>query len=440
MKKHYFYFLALLAITTSNILFAQQKVVSEEMMSGQKTGRDILHDQSQMITNPGQGANGADASALQGAQTLMGPNVNWAYGGGDYVLIADNFTLSTEAVIDEIEVYAYQTASGDASTITGMRLQIYDGNPMAGGQVVWGDNATNLMTDTKFTGIYRTTSVDLISLLRPIMSATASNLGISLPAGEYWVQWGLTGSMPNGPWGIPVCIPGQTNTGDAVQKIDTGWSELIDTGTNEPLGMAMKIIGYYGSAPTCEAPNNLYGAYTYNNVNSYGTSLTWEEPTTMSMELHHYNVYRSNHPDNFEIIAEVPAGTTTYFDDLTDQNGIYFYQVTAEYLEEGVECESTPAQASLDPNLKYVVITVTSTTENILEAKIYPNPTQGIININAIGMIGVEIVNTLGQVVYSCTADSDEISLDISALETGIYLARISSKDGCISKQISVSR
>lgn len=406
-----------------------------------KSTLTVLYDQSQMVTLPGQGANGADASSLQEEQTLLGPNVNWAYGGGDYVLVADNFTLIADAVINEIEVYAYQTASGDVSTMTGMRLQIYDGNPMEGGQVVWGDNATNLMTSTDFTGIYRTTKDDPISLLRSIMSITASDLEISLPAGEYWLQWGLTGSMPNGPWGIPVCIPGQIATGDAVQKIDTGWGELIDPGSNEPLGMAMKISGYYGSAPTCKAPSNLFGSYTFNDESSYGTTLTWEEPDTMSMPLHHYNVYRSNSPNNFQVIAEVPADApTTYFDELADHNGIYFYKVTAFYLDDNVPCESDPANASLDPTLQYVVISVTEINDNENTTKIYPNPTQGILNIIANGMTKVEIINTIGQIVCSHDTNNDEISIDLSTLEMGIYLVRISCTNGCISKQISVSR
>ena len=37
---------------------------------------------------------------------------------------------------------------------------------------------------------------------------------VNLPAGQYWVQWGMTGSLASGPWCPPVTISGQAVTGE----------------------------------------------------------------------------------------------------------------------------------------------------------------------------------------------------------------------------------
>jgi hypothetical protein len=89
-------------------------------------------------------ANGADASWIKGSQSTWGPNCN--YGGG--YKMGDDFTLSAATTITEIEVYGYQTGSSTTSTFTGLYAQIYNGAPNAGGTVVWGDEATNIMTAT----------------------------------------------------------------------------------------------------------------------------------------------------------------------------------------------------------------------------------------------------------------------------------------------------
>ena len=215
------------------------------LTAGTKGNRDYLVDQAQYVTDPG-AINGADASNLQGAQSTYGPGAQHSSGN----MVGDDFTLAAASTITSIEVYAYQTGSTTTSTFNALYATIYDGNPMSGGQIIWGDMNTNIMTTTAWTNCYRTSN--LSGTTRPIMSITAENLNIPLEAGTYYLVWNLGGTGSSGPWGQPVAIAGQTNTGNAIQYItsSSAWQNLTDSGCGDPYGMAFRLGGNAGSTPT----------------------------------------------------------------------------------------------------------------------------------------------------------------------------------------------
>ena len=214
-----------------------------ELTNGAKS-RDTEVFFNGFVTDPGAMANGADASWIKGSQSTWGPNAN---NGGGYML-ADQFTLSAATTISEIEVYGYQTGSSTTSTFTGLYAQIYNGNPMSGGSVVWGSATSNIMTATAFTNCYRGSDGETTATTRPIMSITAGNLNIDLEAGTYYLAYSLTGSGSSGPWGAPHCEPGIGNTGNGVQNTGSAWQVLTDSGAGTTYGCAMKLMGA-GGAP-----------------------------------------------------------------------------------------------------------------------------------------------------------------------------------------------
>lgn len=120
--------------------------------------------------------------------------------------VADDFTLSASTFINTITFFAFQAGSTTTSTMTGARVRIVTGDPTGqtrdANPVVFGDLSTNRMASTSFTGVYRVTSTTLTGTTRPIMRIVAT-IGTTLPAGTYWLQWGLTGSLTNGPWAVP---------------------------------------------------------------------------------------------------------------------------------------------------------------------------------------------------------------------------------------------
>ncbi len=68
---------------------------------------------------------------------------------------------------------------------------------------------------------------------------------------------------------------------------------------------------------------------------------------------------------------------------------------------------------------------------------VYPNPTTGLVNIEAEGMQHITIMNTLGQMIYDVEANGST-TLDLGQYGTGIYMIRLTTKDGVIVKRVSV--
>lgn len=168
-----------------------------------------------------------------------------------------------------------------------------------------------------------------------------------------------------------------------------------------------------------------------------GGTLAMNPNPTKTPTLRNYNIYRGTSLDNIELIAETTE--KRYFDEI--ERGTYYYQVTAVYEENGEICESEPANAYNNPEQNYVVVEVTSISENGINGMmIYPNPTNGKLNIKAETMTHVSVFNTLGQVVYERETDNDNETIDMSRFESGIYMVRIVTENGIAVKRITVSR
>ena len=68
------------------------------------------------------------------------------------------------------------------------------------------------------------------------------------------------------------------------------------------------------------------------------------------------------------------------------------------------------------------------------ELVVYPNPTNGIINVNANGLKNILVFNALGQKVY----ETVENQIDLSQLGTGLFMLRIEAETGVIVQRIMV--
>lgn len=75
--------------------------------------------------------------------------------------------------------------------------------------------------------------------------------------------------------------------------------------------------------------------------------------------------------------------------------------------------------------------------ENAESVSVYPNPTTDNVNIVAMGINHVTVMNTLGQVVYDSNADGNMTSLDMSQYQAGVYMVRVTTENGESVKLIS---
>ena len=151
-----------------------------------------------------------------------------------------------------------------------------------------------------------------------------------------------------------------------------------------------------------------------------------------------YNVYRSTDNVNYSLIATVPATDEDYYEyfDVTAA-GEYYYQVTAVY-DNG--CESEPAASAVNPALDYVIVMVTGVDDLNGKVALYPNPTNGLVKIEAQGMRHITVVSVLGQVVYDTELSADEYELNMAQWNAGVYVVRIATENGVSTQRVTVVR
>jgi len=263
------------------------------------SSRAVLYSNGPMYNSEGTGAGGANESIMEPAHSTYGWGCQFTAGNS----MADNFEVTATWTIDEIVVYGYQTGAPTSGSMTAGFIRIWDGDPMAGGAIIYGDLTTNLMTSTQWTNIYRNNDGPGGSTNRAIMEVVCATPGLTLSAGMYYVEYMFDGSASfSGPWSPHTVIAGQNSgNGDnnALQNISGTWGVLDNGGFGQDLGF--EIIGSGGGGGGGgEIPDNFIG----------------------------YNLYR-----DFDNIAYIPYNgedTTHYFDyDLEPL--CYEYDVTAVY-------------------------------------------------------------------------------------------------------------
>ena len=77
---------------------------------------------------------------------------------------------------------------------------------------------------------------------------------------------------------------------------------------------------------------------------------------------------------------------------------------------------------------------------NIITAKVYPNPTNSHVRIETEDLRHIRINSMLGQVIYESTATGNEFEYDFSKHGEGIYLVHIETASGVITKRVVVAR
>ncbi len=177
--------------------------------------------------------------------------------------------------------------------------------------------------------------------------------------------------------------------------------------------------------PNCTAPTGFTGEFTYQGGQS-GAHLTWNCDYSPSK----FKIYRSNDGDEYVEIGNVTGDVHEYFDAVA--NGTYYYKVTAY----SSACESNYALTS--GNIDYVVVMVAAVAENSINARIYPNPTNDNLRIEAQDLNTVEVYNLVGQKVYEENINGDECVINMKEFGSGIYMVKIQALNGSTTQKISV--
>ena len=210
-----------------------------------------------------------------------------------------------------------------------------------------------------------------------------------------------------------------------------GVATLTVFGYNKKTYVTSVIIG---DAPiVCPAPVN-YNGVNYWDEGEFGARLAWDRADYEST-LDRFEVYRAQEGEEFVMVHRIvntPSITHYECTDQVSKGGIYTYRIIAFY-QNG--CESEPLDIDVE------VIDYTSTDENMSgNVSLYPNPASDKVSVKAQGIRQVTVVNITGQMVLTQDVDNDEVVIDMSAFENGMYLVGITTDYGKVVKILNVLR
>lgn len=191
-----------------------------------------------------------------------------------------------------------------------------------------------------------------------------------------------------------------------------GWAGGYSVNYND--GGMYKFTGILQPLAPLASPENLKVIASGNNV-----KLNWEVPLTLG-RVTGYNIYRDG----------VLLSTTTdlFYNDNELVNGFYKYCISALYVDGESVSNCITTSLSIDDN-----------EQPERQVNMYPNPSMDILNIEStIPFSSVQIYNFAGHLVYSNNFNGYSKQILTSAFDAGIYLVCVKTKNGFITRKISV--
>ena len=74
--------------------------------------------------------------------------------------------------------------------------------------------------------------------------------------------------------------------------------------------------------------------------------------------------------------------------------------------------------------------------ENNSIATLYPNPTTGQLMVEMEGLTEVEVYNLVGQCLLRKTVTESIVTIDMNALQNGVYIVKVSSNSGSVMQKV----
>lgn len=444
------------------------------LLKAASTSGIILFDNGPIVNSPGTGAGGADESILYTPLTIYGFGAQQIGANS----LADDFTVPAGIGWDpkKFIFYCYQTNSTTASTITGLYFRIYNGDPMAGGTVIWGDLTTNRLTATSWASIYRTTTVNG-GTSRPVMTVEGTCTGLYLNPGTYWVEFQLAGSDAlTGPWVPPITITGTLATGNAKQYTSGGWTNVLDDTYPQGIPFVIEdelygLIGYniyrngsfihYNDQPdalTYTDSGLPTGTYTYTvkaryDLTLYGLPGQFGEslpagPQTITISQDPENLVLTDvaitDPDTCfyatQTITAAGNGSTFLVQaggGVTLVAGLKISLLAGVrvfpqgYLHAYISGQGNPCNQSSAPESESFTLSGNPDGLQATKFLIFPNPTPGKFTLQFLGtrmipFIRVSIFNMLGtEILQREINQADRIVLSLEGFPPGIYIVRV---------------
>jgi hypothetical protein len=266
------------------------------------------------------------------------------------------------------------------------------------------------------------------------------NLRAATEAGDATLTWEMSGDEPE--YGYLVYRDDQR-----IAMVVGGESRMyVDEDLTAGHCYTVTALGLGGetehSNETCASAGDCMGAsdfdYEYVGEN-YKIKLSWTRPE-VSTGLSGYYLYRKfGEEGTYEKIKQLGASATVYTDNTANVQGDYYYRLYAYY--GGIDCTSAPASLKDDPTKFYLKVyySPTEVDENQTSAlKLYPNPAQQSLSLEAEGMTYIEVYDVLGQLVYQQETESNNLTLNVSDWTEGLYFVKVQTQSGWFIRRVSI--
>ena len=216
-------------------------------------------------------------------------------------------------------------------------------------------------------------------------------------------------------------LDGQATLGGYCYKVTV----LCDGGENGESNESCASMG------PCWAPSN----FDFEITPDLKVRLSWDTPEP-GEGLTGYYLYRKRGDGEYKRIKLLGPNYTTYTDIGLQEEDHYYYRLYAYYRVP--DCYSAPASLKYNPNSfeLHAYYSPTGLDDEDTEVKVYPNPTNGMVRVEAQGMTHVTMFNTLGQCVLDQALTGNVFEWHDMA--KGLFLIRIDTDNGVYYTKIVV--
>jgi Secretion system C-terminal sorting domain len=187
-----------------------------------------------------------------------------------------------------------------------------------------------------------------------------------------------------------------------------------------------------------EAPNGSGTVYMELNTDAWGSEVRWNVTNENGEVLYNGGPYGNN--TTIEETFELDAGCHTFnlidtFGDgggattLTDSNGVEIFSTNGNY--------GSGVSQNFGSDGDQVLGTEDATIQQIV---MYPNPATDIVNIRNAENASIQVFDILGKELIQLSNISADQTIDVSNLQTGTYLVRITSGTAVKTEKFLIAR
>ena len=238
------------------------------------------------------------------------------------------------------------------------------------------------------------------------------------------VEGNILGAMifVDGEWEAFVAAPTNTYTYEGegenicVRMVYDGTAELPDN--NFYYAMSCEECVEINPQVACAPVENLVGEYM-NYEGTEGLMISWDEPEGVTS----IAIYADG-----EYVGVIPAGMSPIFLGFDGEVPEHTFVIGVVAIH--ADCESEMVETSI----------YYDDVNELTEVSLYPNPTNSNVTIEAAGMRHITVASVLGQVVYDAEVDGDQVILNMSQYNAGVYVVRIVTANGVGTRRVTVVR